>query len=75
MVNSTKIGPWCEKNLKPLRGYSQLSTFSPAFKTYTRGERVNSNVHFLDIINVDRTFHYKTHFGKKMITTTNYKKG
>ena len=26
----------------------------------TLGEGVNSNVHFLDILNVDRTFHYET---------------
>ena len=30
---------------------------------------------FLDIINVDRTFHYETNFVKKMITTIIYKKG
>ena len=28
---------------------------------------------FLDIINVERTFHYETHFVKKKITITNYK--
>ena len=31
---------------------------------------------FLDMINVDRTFHYETHFVEmKLSTATNYKKG
>ena len=42
----------------------------------TLGGGVNSNVHFfLEIINVDRTFHCETNFVEKVITTINYKKG
>ena len=45
--------------MNDLRGRSKLSTFSQAFKQYTREEGGDSNGHFLDIINVDRTFHYE----------------
>ena len=46
-----------------VRGRSQFSTFSQAYTQYTRGEGVNST--FLDILNVDRNFHYEIHFVKK----------
>ena len=45
-------------------------------RTLVQVEGVNSNVHFLDVIKVDKTFRYETHFVKKKnITTIDSKKG
>ena len=42
-------------------------------KRTLRGRGCKAMFTFLDIINVERTFHYETHFVKNLITTTNYK--
>ena len=42
-------------------------------KRTLRGRGCIAMFTFLDIINVERTFHYETHFVKNLITTTNYK--
>ena len=55
-----------EALVSTLRGLSQLSTFSQAYKPYAGRRGVNSNVKFFDIINNDRTFLYETHYNYEL---------